>query len=163
MPKLFVCAFVAFMSADAPALAPTTVPDPVGAGAGVPGAVGRVLLLVRRLIDYGKQLAGTMQQRAAAPGFAWFARSFGTADLAVVLARITAGLCRAAALEAKLCQRAASGRDLTPSPIRLPTPRGPRPARQAAPPDTPPDPQPADRTQDPRLARNQPRHHDVWR
>jgi len=135
------------MSADAPAPSPTAEPDLHRAGAGVPGAVGRVLLLVRRLIDYGKQLAGTMQQRAATPGFAWFARSFGTADLALILARITAGLRRAAALEARLCARAARGRDLTPSPIRLPAPRS---GRKATPPA---DAKPADRTEDPRLAR----------
>jgi hypothetical protein len=138
------------MSADAPASTPTTEPDPHRAGAGVPGAVGRVLLLVRRLIDYGKQLAGTMQQRATAPGFAWFARSFGTADLALILARITAGLRRAAALEARLCARAARGRDLTPSPIRLPAPCA---GRKAAPTDAQPEPKPADHAEDPLLAR----------
>jgi hypothetical protein len=112
-------------------------------------ALGRVLSLVRRLIDYGKQLAGTVQQRAAAPGFALFAKPFGTADLAVILARITNGLRRAAALEARLCRRAARGQDLAPAPIRLPAVRGPRAARQAA----PPAPHPADPAEDPRLAR----------
>jgi hypothetical protein len=139
---------------DAPT-APTTPiqngPNP--AGAGVPAGLGRVLSLVRKLIDYGKQLVGTAQQRAARPGFAHFAKPFGSADLAVVLARITAGLCRAASLEARLCRLVASGRDLKPSPIRLPAPRGPRPARQEAPPDAQPEPQPADPAEDPRLAR----------
>src|SRR6516162_759536 len=120
-------------------------PDPHRAGAGVPAALGRVISLVRKLIDYGKQLVATVQQRAAAPNFAHFAKPFGTADLAVVLARITTGLCRAAALEARLCRRAASGRDLTPSPIRLPAPAGP--PRQAAPPDAQPEPQPTDHTE----------------
>jgi hypothetical protein len=82
---------------------------------------------------------------------------FGTADLAAILARITNGLRRAAALEAALCRRAARGRDLTPSPVRLPDARGPRLALQSAPPDALPEPQPADHTQDPtgdpRLAR----------
>ena len=119
----------------------------------MPAALGRVLSLVRKLIDYGRQLAGTVQQRAAAPGFALFARPFGTADLAVILARIADGLRRATALEARLCQRAARGRDLTPSPVREPAARGPRPARQVAPPDAQPEPQPADHTEDPRLAR----------
>ena len=153
LTQSLICALVPFMSADAPAPAPTTEPDPHRAGAGVPAALGRVLSLVRKLIDYGKQLVGTVQQRAAAPNFAHFARPFGTADLAVILARITAGLRRAAALEARLCQRAASGRDLTPSPIRLPGTSGPRPARQVAPPDAQPEPQPADHAEDPRLAR----------
>ena len=144
---------VSFMSAAAQPPAPTTDPDPPRAAPAMPAAIGRVLSLVRKLIDYGRQLAGTVQQRAAAPGFALFARPFGTADLAVILARITDGLRRAAALEARLCQRAARGQDLTPTPIRLPAARGPRPARQVAPPDAQPEPQPADHTEDPRLAR----------
>jgi hypothetical protein len=111
--------------------------------------VGRVLLLVRRLIDYGKQLAGTIQQRATSPSFPWFARSFGSGDLAVILARITAGLRRAAALEARLSARAARGRDLTPSPIRLPAPRSGR----KTPRDAQPELQPADHAEDPLLAR----------
>jgi hypothetical protein len=119
----------------------------------MPAALGRVLSLVRKLIDYGKQLATTVQQRAAAPGFALFASTFGTADLAVILARITNGLRRAAALEARLCLRAARGQDLTPSPIRLPETRGPRAARQVAPPAAQPDPQPMAPAEDPRLAR----------
>ena len=94
-------------------------------------ALGRVLSLVRKLIDYGKQLADTVQLRATTPGFALLARPFGTADLAVIIARITNGLRRAAALEATLCQRAARGQDLTPTPIRAPAAPEPRPARQS--------------------------------
>jgi hypothetical protein len=119
----------------------------------MPAALGRVLGLVRKLIDYGKELAGTVQLHAAAPGFALFARRFGSADLAVILARITNGLRRAAALEGKLCRRAARRQDLTPVPIRLPAARGPRSARQVAARDTQPEPQPAIPAQDPRLAR----------
>src|SRR3954468_16292712 len=137
------------MSAAAQPPAPTTDPDPHWAAATVPTAIGRVLSVVRRLIDYGRQLARTGQNRAAAPGFPLFAMPFGTADLAAILARITNGLRRAAALEAALCQRAARGRDLTPSPIRLPDARGPRLALQSAPPDAQPEPQAADPTQDP--------------
>ncbi|HME26950.1 MAG TPA: hypothetical protein VKI44_37445 [Acetobacteraceae bacterium] len=141
------------MCVNAQAAAPTTDPDPHRAGGAVPGAIGRVLSVVRKLIDYGKQLAGTVQLRAAAPGFALFARPFGTADLAIILARITNGLRRAAALEARLCRRAARGQDLTPAPIRLPATPGPRPARQVALPDSQPEPQRADPAEDPRLAR----------
>src|SRR5579864_3426711 len=126
-----------FMSAAAQSPTPTTDPDPPRANTAMPAALNRVLCLVRKLIDYGMQLAGAVQQRAAAPGFALFAKPFGTADLAVILARITSGLRRAAALEAALCRRAARGRDLTPSSIRI---RGPRPARLVAPPDAQPEP-----------------------
>ena len=115
----------------------------------MPSRIGRVLGLLRRLIDYGRQLAVTVQQRAAAPDFVLFARPFGTADLAVILARITAGLRRAAALEAALSRRAASGRDLTPSPA--PSPRS-SPAEQVARPDARPEPRHARRTEDPHLA-----------
>jgi hypothetical protein len=136
------------MSTDTLSPAPPTDPDPPRAAPAMPAALGRVLSLVRKLIDYGKQLASTVQQRAAVPGFALFASPFGTTDLAVILARITSGLRRAAALEVRLCRCAARGQDLTPAPIRLPVASGPRPVRQVA----PPDPQPADPTKDPRLA-----------
>jgi hypothetical protein len=119
----------------------------------MPAAIGRVLGVVRKLIDYGKQLASTVQQRATAPGFARFAARFGTADVAAILACITNGLLRAAALEARLCQRAERGRDLTPPPVRLPSIRATRPARQVAPPSAPPEPGSANDPQDPRLAR----------
>jgi hypothetical protein len=139
------------MSAELPA--PTTDPDPHRANTAMPAALGRVLGLVRKLIDYGRQLTGMVQQRAATPGFTLFARPFGTADHCVILARITSGLRRATLLEAALCRRAARGQDLTPPPIRLPVVRGPRPARQSAPPDAQPETQAANHTQDPRLAR----------
>jgi len=113
----------------------------------MPAGIGRVLSLVRRLIDYGRQLAATVQQHATAPGFSLFAKPFSTADLAAVLARITNGLRRAAALEALLSQRAARGKDLKPSAARLPAAYKPRAARQSA------EPQPAGPAQDPRLAR----------
>jgi hypothetical protein len=116
-------------------------------------AIGRILHLVRKFIDYGKRLTTAVQQRAAAPGFAHFVRSFGTADVAVILARITAGLRRAAALEAMLCERAARGRDLAPSPIRLPAIRAPRAARRVAAPDAQPVPRSTDPAEDLRLAR----------
>jgi hypothetical protein len=141
------------MSAAAQASTPTTAPDAHGAGAGVPGAIGRVLGLVRKLIDYGRRLAETVQSRAAAPGFVQFARPFGTADLGVILARVTCGLRRAAALEARLCRHAARGKDLTPAPIRLPAARAPRAARPVAPADPRPEIQPADPADGSRLAR----------
>jgi hypothetical protein len=138
------------MSADAQTATPTTTdPEPPRASAAEPNRVGRVLSLVRRLIDYGRHLAVTVRQRATAPDFALFAKPFGTADLAVILARITAGLRRAAALEAALNRRAASGRDLTPSPA--PSPRT-SPPEQAAPTDARPEPRRAARTCDPHLA-----------
>jgi len=67
---------------------------------------GRLLSLVRKLIDYGKELAATLQQRTAAPNLAAITRPFGKIDIALILARITQGLHRAAALEVRLTDRA---------------------------------------------------------
>ena len=83
------------------------------------------------------------------PRLCLLARPFATADLAVILARITSGLLRAAALEAGLCRRAARGRDLTPTSLRPTALYRPRPPRQVAPPDS----SPADAAEDRRLAR----------
>ena len=115
----------------------------------MPGRLNRVLNVLRKLIDHGKQLVGTVQQRATAPGFAFFAKPFGTADLAAILARITNGLRYAAALEDALCRRAERGQDLIPTPVRMPAAAGPRAPKQAEPPKNKPTSQP----QDPRLAR----------
>ena len=139
------------MSADAQLRAPTS-PDAPRASPDTPSRIGRVLTLVRKLIDLGRQLAATVQQRAATPDFARLALPFATADIATILARIINGLRRAAALEAALSQRAARGQDLTPSPFRAPAVRGSRPPRQATPPDAQPEPQHAAPTEDP-LAR----------
>ncbi len=130
------------------AAAPVTAaqPDPHRA---VPARIGQVLGLVRTFIAYGKNLAETLRQHTADPHvlpcFPFLATIFGTGDLALILARITRGLLRAAALEARLSQRAARGRDLKPTAIRLPSPRKPHAAKPAAPPGGP--------AEDPCLAR----------
>lgn len=150
MSRIYV--LVLFMSGAAATPAPTTYPDPSRAVADMPGAIGRVLRLVRKLIDFGQHLAGTVRRRAVAPGLA---HAFGTADLGMVLGRIIHGLRLAAALEARLFRRASSGRDLMPAPIRLPAALATRLPRQAAPPDPGPrtaDPG-ADSAVDPRLTR----------
>ena len=61
---------VSSMYAEAQTPAPTPHPDPPRASAAMPAALGRILSLVRKLIDYGRQIASTVHQRAAAPGFA---------------------------------------------------------------------------------------------
>jgi hypothetical protein len=90
------------------------------------------------LIAYGQNLADTLRQHRAAPNllrcFAFVAGIFGTRDLAPILARITRGLLRAAALEARLSKRAARGRDLQPTAIRLPSAREPRVPEPTTPP-----------------------------
>jgi hypothetical protein len=71
-----------------------------------PSRSGRLLALVRKLIEYGKELAATVRQRVAAePTFA--RTSFGTADLAVIFNRIAHALLLAQALETRVLRRAA--------------------------------------------------------
>jgi hypothetical protein len=52
-------------------------------------------------MDYGRQLATTLQQRTAATNLTDITRHFGTIDIGEILARITCGLLRAAALETR--------------------------------------------------------------
>ena len=66
---------------------------------------GRVLSLLRKLIEYGQDLARTVQGRAAAGTLLTVAVHFGTRDMALILARITRGLRLAAALEERLASR----------------------------------------------------------
>ena len=77
-----------------------------------PSRVGRLLALVRKLIDYGRDLAAKVQLRDPATE----TRHFDTSDISLILARITQGLRRAQALEERLVRNAA----------RLDTPRRPR-------------------------------------
>jgi hypothetical protein len=44
---------------------------------------GRLLTLVRTLIDYGRQLATTLQQRTSATNLADVTRHFGTIEIGV--------------------------------------------------------------------------------
>ena len=111
------------MSSAATAPVPTTEPS----------RAGRLLSLVRKLIDYGKELTATIRQRTATEPL--FARiRFGTGDIALILARITRGLLRASALEARLVRNAAR-LDAAPRPPRAPAAAPPAAAarRQAAP------------------------------
>ena len=79
---------------------PTTQPDPQ------PSRAGRLLSLVRKLIDYGKELVATVRQRVASDPI--FARTgFGTTDIALILTRIARGLHRAQALEDRVTRCAA--------------------------------------------------------
>ena len=100
---------------------------------------GRLLGLVRALIDYGRQLAGTLQQRTSATNLADVTRNFGTIDIGEILARITRGLLRAAALETRLASRLAR-EPIAPAAPSIPSPRQPRaapPANRGASPAAP--------------------------
>jgi hypothetical protein len=124
------------MSAPPTAAVPTNCPDrhpdrPT-AGADAPSRTGRLLGLVRILIDYGRQLAGTLQQRTSATNLGDITRNFGTIDIGEILASITRGLLRAAALETRLASRLAR-EPTAPAAPRGPSPRQPRAARPVDP------------------------------
>jgi hypothetical protein len=116
------------MTTAPPASDQTTPPDP--AGADKESRVERLLALVRKLIDYGKELAVTFQRRGTDPNSQ--PCCFGTTDIALILARITQGLHRARALEEKLAGNAAR-LDAEPKPTSAPSPRAPRAVRTPVP------------------------------
>ncbi|MEJ0020441.1 MAG: hypothetical protein WDN25_28610 [Acetobacteraceae bacterium] len=114
-------------TADAP-----TIPPP-------PSASGRLRALLRKLIDYGRDLVATLRQPTAA-GLPAITRTFGTQDIARILARITHGLLMAGALEDRLVRSAE----------RLDAPPPPRaPAKPAATPRTRTTPRQPDARLDP--------------
>jgi hypothetical protein len=71
-----------------------------------PSRSGRLLNLVRKLIDYGRELAATIRRRTVAEPMFGMVR-FGTTDLTLILTRIARGLLLANALEARVLLRAA--------------------------------------------------------
>jgi hypothetical protein len=78
------------------------VPDPIAQ----PSRSGRLLDLVRKLIEHGRELAATIRRRAFTEPDA-VRCCFGTIDIAQILASISRGLHRANALEAKIVRNAA--------------------------------------------------------
>ncbi len=91
-----------------------------------PSRSANLLGLVRKLIDYGRELAATIRQRAFTDPRPVI-RCFGTADVALILARISRGLHRANALEARLLRNAdrldAAPRETASRPVPRPPPR----------------------------------------
>ncbi len=86
-----------------------------------PSRASGLLGLVRQLIDYGRQLAATLRSNP---------HPFGASDIALILARITRGLLRAEALEARIIRTAAT-LDAEPAPPRAASHRRAPPARAA--------------------------------
>src|ERR1700742_4577074 len=82
------------------------MPDAAPVSTTQPSRVGRLLDLVRKLIEYGKELATTLRQHDGSADLTSITRIFGTRDIALILARITLGLHRADALEARLVRNA---------------------------------------------------------
>lgn len=119
---------------------PAPLPDrtaPAVAGPAAPANIVRVLHVIRWIISYGTELASTLRQRATRADFRFFAARYRDGAVAVILARIRRGLLIAGALEARLAARAAKGRNISPSPPRLPSPH----------------PAPSDRSNQPRAPR----------
>jgi hypothetical protein len=117
------------MSDAATTSAPTTTPDPNPAGAAKPSRLECVLNLVRKLIDYGKEIATTLRERSTTIDLPAITRPFGTRDIVLILARITHGLLLANALEARLVEGAAR-REAEPTSA---APRAQQPRPRAAP------------------------------
>src|SRR5271166_4822364 len=115
---------------SAPTATPTSTPAPATPGKAKPSRFRRVLDVVRKLIDYGKELATTLQRRAATD-LAAVTRPFGTRDIGLILARITRGLLLANALEARVVALAARPA-APPRPARAPAQRAPRATKPAA-------------------------------
>ena len=107
-------------------------PDPhqdrPAAGADATNRNGRLLTLVRTLIAYGRHMAAALQQRTSATDLADITRHFGTIDIGEIVARITRGLLRAAALEARLISHPIR-EPATPAALTAPSPREPRAAQ----------------------------------
>ncbi len=116
--------------------ATTTQPSTTPPAADTPTRAQRLLDLVRKLIDYGRQLAATFQQAGPDTAPAVHPRAFGTSDIGQILAGILRGLHRAQELEARVV-RTAARLDAGPAPITASAPRNPR-ATPATPPDTGP-------------------------
>jgi hypothetical protein len=125
------------MSAAATAPVPSNPPNPAATHPTKSSHFGRLLDLVGKLIDYGKELAGALRTDR---GTDLATRLFGSRDIPLILARITRGLQLAAALEVRLLQHGdGADAELTapPTPSDRTAPRTDPEARPRAKPSTP--------------------------
>jgi hypothetical protein len=120
-----------------------SVPDPTTQ----PSRSARLLDLVRKLIQHGRELSATIRRRAFTDPDS-VRCCFGTTDIAQILASISRGLHRANALEARIVRNAArlDAAPAGPDALGAASPRRPRTPRPAA-------AAPATDQVDPRLAR----------
>jgi len=130
---------------------PTPHPDPNRPPTNAPAPL-RLAGLLRRVINYGKELLIAVRLRAACPEFPRLAKPFGTTDLQRILARISSAIGRAVSLEDGVLRQAGLGLYAVAPRIRTPSPRRPRAARPDAARGRNPAPaQPARRSDAPRL------------
>jgi hypothetical protein len=107
-------------------------PDPAAGSAPVPTRTGRLLGLLHKLIDYGKDLAHSLQQRTAtAVAPSAVTQQFGTLNIVLILSRIVRGLRLAAALEARLVAHPLR-EEAAPALVLAPSDRAPRIAQPPA-------------------------------
>jgi len=90
---------------------------------------GRLIGLVRRLLDCGRAMVDALRERNAVAPPASIAFRFGTLNLALILTRITRGLMIADALEARLLRRRPRPENPTQR-TRPTTPRASRPPKR---------------------------------
>jgi len=88
---------------------------------------GRLLGLVRRIIDHGRDLVATLKRQNTASPSGEVARRFGTFNLTLIIARITRGLAIAAGLESRLLRARPAKRANPNRPARPARPRPKRP------------------------------------
>jgi len=129
----------------------------------MPERIANVLCILAILAEYGRHLFDTIENRACRSGFSTIAQFFGTARISVILAHLSRGIMRAAALERMLRERARRGRDLVvltrrDDTVRAPKPPAPPPTASAAaePSDAAPQPQPAARCSERRAGAEEP-------
>src|SRR5271170_4958950 len=90
-----------------------------------PSRSGRLLSLVRKLVDYGNQLIVALRPRLPSKDNTDLVCAFGTSNVILILARIALGMKRAGFLADKITLTAASI-DAGPQPEPEPSPRAPR-------------------------------------
>ena len=116
-----------------PQAAAPTLPDPgqdrAAASAEKPSRAARFLTLVRKLIDYGKEVAQELRQNAAGMHPFRLATRFDTVDIEQIFARIARGLRLAAGLEARLISH--PPQEKSPVSTGARTDAAPRPPRTA--------------------------------
>ena len=78
----------------------------------ISGRIGAVLHVIAVLVAHARQLAATVNTRAAIPEFQTAAVLFGTYDVATIQFRLRRGMLRALALRHYLLARAARGHNL---------------------------------------------------
>ena len=113
------------MPADATTTDPTSQPRPWWTAPDRRGRITGLIGLVRKLIDYGRELATALRERGLTDRPAGASACFGTLNVALILSRIATALLRAEALEARLAQSAGRA-DPQPRQPCAPSPRAPR-------------------------------------